>query len=206
MSTSSLWGLDKDYRGEEIAEFENPWLLSPIIWDILFEKYLSEELYDPYGKRSYRIAVMFDPDLFKRLNKKINESTIQIDRILWELSNEQLFFTKDKQFIIFSLNQFLEINSDFTKGLGSHIHERFREVACEIENLDNNQYPYFVFKNTSVDNNVEFWFRRYDEENQDYPVRSLKELDQHVAEFVFIEEQKVKKFISNLDYFCMLRM
>ena len=32
MSRSSLWVMDKGYKGYEVIEFRNSWLFSPIIW------------------------------------------------------------------------------------------------------------------------------------------------------------------------------
>ena len=40
MSYSSLVGITPDYHGEEKEIFRNSWLFSPIIWDVLAEKYI----------------------------------------------------------------------------------------------------------------------------------------------------------------------
>lgn len=81
-----------------------------------------------------------------------------------------------------------------------HIIERFNEIADDISALDEKEYPYFVFKNTSVDDNVESWFSVYDEETDDYVDKSIKDWDKFLAEFVIIENGEIVKFISNREF------
>ena len=201
MSESSLWTIDHDYRGEEYATFENAWLLPPIALDILFEKYLPEEAVSEYGKKQYLIALWRDRNLFSRLNNKVNESPVQTDRVLWEFCHSQIFFAKDKNFIACSLREFLQENAGFTKEFVTDLFERFQEVANEISQLDETMYPYFVFKNTSVDDNVAFWFRYFDDEQQVYCSRTLRDVDCPVSEFVLIENDKIIGFVSNKEFF-----
>ena len=93
MSYSSLVVITPDYHGKEKEIFRNSWLFSPIIWDVLAEKYIPyEELFE-YG---FKRNVIHDRKLFKELNDIINDCQNTPDRILWELSNQQIFFTKDK--------------------------------------------------------------------------------------------------------------
>lgn len=40
MSHSSLYGIKKDYTGEEIYKYRNSWWFSPIIWTVLSDKVL----------------------------------------------------------------------------------------------------------------------------------------------------------------------
>ena len=40
MSCSSLYGIKPNYVGEDIADFSNSWWFSPIVWDVLSDKYL----------------------------------------------------------------------------------------------------------------------------------------------------------------------
>lgn len=196
MSSSSLWVMDKNFNGCEVANFYNSWLVTPVSWDILLNKYLPT-----FEERNFMSASMFDDKLFGKLNTKINNSDIQEDRVLWEMGNQQVFFTKDKEFIANSLKSFLTINSKLATKLGEHIHERFVEVVNEILNIDIEKYPYFIFKNTSCDDGVEYWFKKYDEEEGDYSDRSLRYLEKSVTEFVIIEKDKIVSFIGNLDYF-----
>lgn len=200
MSCSSLWGMNKEFLGEELIEFRNSWLFSPIVWNVLFEKYLPEEVEGRFGKQSYMGAATIDNTMDGRLNDKINNSSVVQDRILWEMSQQQVFFTKDKELVVQAVNHFLEINKSFTEDIGSHIHDRFHEVALEISELDEKEYPYFIFKNTSVDDNVEYWFRKLDEEEEEYIPQSLKEVDKPVTEFVLIEGQIITGFIDNIDF------
>lgn len=37
MSYSSLYVIDKNLYGENAVDFDNSWLFSPIIWDVLSE-------------------------------------------------------------------------------------------------------------------------------------------------------------------------
>lgn len=200
MSYSSLWGMNKEFLGEELIEFRNSWLFSPIVWNVLFEKYLPEEVEGRFGKQSYMGAAVIDNTMDRRLNDKINNSSVIEDRILWEMSQQQVFFTKDKELVVQAVNHFLEINKTFTDDMGSHIHDRFHEVALEISGLDENEYPYFIFKNTSVDDNVEYWFQKLDEEEEEYIPQSLKEVDKPITEFVLIEGKVITGFIHNVDF------
>lgn len=200
MSRSSLWVMDEHLAGEELVEFSNSHLFSPMAWDILFEKYLPNETQGLTGKKSFIIAAMFDESIHVRLNEKINNSTIQEDRIVWELTQQQVFFTKDKVFVADVIKRFLTVNKVFSENLGAHIHERFQEVANEILELDERTQPYFIFKNTSVDDGVEYWFHGYDEDEEDYISRTLKDIKQNVTEFVVIENNRVKEFIPNTDF------
>jgi hypothetical protein len=193
MSYSSLWTIDKNFIGSEQAEFKNSWCFSPIAWDIILNKYI------PQGgnKRNFLTESMFNKSLFKELNDKVNNSSTQEDRILWELSSQQIFSSKDKNFIADCINKFLDINENYTNDLGEHIFDRFKEVANEIHNIDENEYPYFIFKNSSCDNEVERWFEKYNEEIDEYEECSLLDFKDDVAELVIIVDNKVSGFITN---------
>lgn len=150
---------------------------------------------------------MTDSSLFKPLNEKINTSNCMPDRVCWELSNQQVFFTKDKDIVSKNIFDFITINSTYNKHSdgkyplqSEHIIDRFKEISKEITSLEKDEYPCFVFKNTSCDDGVEFWFSRYDDE-EDCVDTSLSEIDKHVTEFVFIENNEIKGFSSNVEYF-----
>lgn len=200
MSASSLWVMDENFIGERLTEFNNSWLFTPIADDILFQKYLPHKVMTSYGKTNYMAAVMFDNSIFKELNRKINNSSNIEDRIVWELTNQQVFFSKDKKLVADCINKFLETNKKYTTDLGEHIIDRFGKIADSIIDIWKNNYPYFVFKNTSCDDGVEYWFEKYDEESEEYIKSSLKELDKHVTEFVAIEGDNIN-FTSNLQFF-----
>lgn len=197
MSYSSLWFVDKDLKGEEGVEFKNSWLFAPVAGDILFEKYLSERTLTPYGKGSLLTATMFDNTIFSDLNNLINKCEVQEDRIVWELTNQQMFMSQDKDFIADCIIRFMDTNKDFMSEYEEHIFNRFKEIADEIRNIDTNEVSYFIFKNTSCDDGVEYWFEKYNEELGDYESSSLLELDKNVCELVVIEDNKISDFIIN---------
>ena len=204
MSCSSLYGIKPDYTGEIVNEYKNSWRFSPIVWSVLSDKTL------PRDFMGYVQSIIGLPgqEVWKKINTKMNNSENTPDRICWEMSNQQIFFTKDKECIAANIRQFVEQNKTYDKSdednlsplEREHIIEKFNEIADDIVGLDENAYPYFVFKNTSVDDDVEFWFSSYDEESDEYTDKSIKDWDKLLAEFVVIEDGKIAKFISNLDY------
>lgn len=206
MSSSSLWGINEKLYGEEILEFKNAWLFTPVACDILFQKYLPQKINSPYGKRNYMAAIMFDNSIHRELNVKINNCGIQEDRIVWEMTNQQMFYVKDKQFIADCVDKFLVTNKKFTGALGDHIFDRFSEIAKAILELDENEHSYFVFKNTSVDDGVEYWFETLNEETDEYEKRSLLDLDNYVTELVVVRDNCVDKFVSNTELKSFLRL
>lgn len=205
MSSSSLWVMDKNYNGNEVTEFRNSWLFSPIIWGVLSDKYILGLIETPFG---YKKSLISDGSLFNPLNNKINNCKNTSDRICWEMSNQQVFFTKDKHIIAQNIKDFVANNSRFDKSregtyplMQEHIIQRFNEIADEILGLDENETPYFVFKNTSCDDGVENWFSQYDETSDESFDKSLSEVNKHVTEFVFINNGEIEGFKSNVDYF-----
>ena len=207
MSTSSLYGIRKDYVGEELVEYQNSWYFTPIIMRILPEKYIPDEIATPYGYKKSIIGIGGE-DIWRKTNDKINKCQNTPDRICWEMSNQQIFFTKDKKCIADSIRKFVEQNKEYERSEEDnlsplereHIIERFNEIAQDIEELNEEEYPHFVFKNTSCDDGVEYWFQNYNEETDEYEEKSLKEWDKFLAEFVVIQDGNITDFISNLNY------
>lgn len=197
MSCSSLWLVDKDFIGEEGIEFGNSWLFSPVVGNVLFNKYLPEKTMSAHGKTDYIIASMFDNTIIPKLNEKINYCDIQEDRILWELSNQQIFESKDKDFVADCIIKFLDINKEYMTDIGEHILDRFKEISDIIRDIDITQNAYFIFKNTSCDDGVEYWFRQYNEEEDEYEKSSLLNLDKAVAELVVIKDNEIVQFVLN---------
>lgn len=208
MSNSSLYGIKSDFTGKMISEYENSWLFSPVVMGILPDKYLPFEIQTPYGYKKSIISGTDDGELWRNTNKKVNNCNDTPDRICWEMSNQQIFFTKDKNIISDGIRKFVLNNNKYNKsqedGMSplerDHIIERFNEIADDIDALNEEEYPYFVFKNTSCDDNVECWFSSYNEEIDDYECVSIKDYRGFLAEFVVIENGVITKFISNEDY------
>lgn len=208
MSCSSLWVMDKNFVGYELTEYSNSWLFSPIVWDVLLDKYMRADIQTPFD---YKKSFITDStgQLFNKLNQIINGCDAFFDRIIWEMSNQQIFYTKDKQLVSNAIKEALETNSQFDKSnednIGplarEHIKERWLEIAKDISEIDEEEYPYFIFKNTSCDDGVEYWFSKFNEDEQEYEKSSLKQFDIFVAEFVEISENHIINFTGNLDYF-----
>ena len=209
MSCSSLYGIKKDFTGEEIAEYRNSWWFTPIVRGVLPEKYVPSLVFTPYGFKNSIIGLQGN-EIWKATNDCVNKCNSTADRVCWELSNQQIFFSKDKVCIANAIRQFLADNKSYDKsdedGIcileREHIIERFQEIANDIENLDETEYEYFVFKNTSCDDNVEYWFSKRDEETGEYVSRPISEIkDEFIAEFVVIVNDSIKEFIDNRKFF-----
>ena len=63
--------------------------------------------------------------------------------------------------------------------------------------IDENKYRYFVFKNTSCDDEVERWFYKYVSEVNKYISSSLKDFPELVTDFVVIENGNIRELIGN---------
>jgi len=194
--------MDKNYVGSEDTEYKNSWLFSPVAWDALIEKYIPSKNRNPFdqSKCGFMAATMFDKTVNSMLNGLINNTNEQADRVLWELCNQQVFFSKDKNFVSDNIKRFLEINQKYDECLISNA-DRWNEIAEDILHIDETECPYFIFKNTSCDDNVEYWFSKYNEDEDEYEESSLRDVDEFVCEFVVVEDNKISKFIGNMDYF-----
>ena len=202
MSYSNLWVIDKNFNGEGKDEFPNSWSLSPVVWDILLEKYLPDQDSKTRGyKRHYIPASMMDNTLFSRLNNLINGSEDQVDRVLWEFTNQQVFDIKDKEFVSDCVKYFLERNKVLSFDVIDKVQYRFNEVAKSILFLDREEYIYFIWKGSSCDDSVESWFKSYDEESEENKSKPLNMSTDLLCEFVVIKDNRVVDFVSNLDFF-----
>lgn len=197
MSYSSLWGIDRKWSGTELTEYRNSWLFCPIAWNVLLCKYIEEEERYAYGRvlTNYMAWVGIGSTAtanrrWSMLNERINNSSSQSDRVLWELSNLSVFNAKDKDFVAECIETFVKNNMVGNPEYQDcdHIIERFHKVAEDIRNLPR-RVKYFVIKGTSCDDNVEYWFDR----------KRLCSWDKKVCEFTLIEDQKVVGFASNLE-------
>ena len=207
MSYSRLVGITPDYYEEKLEIFQNSRLFSPIIWDVLAEKYIPYEELVRHGRKR---NIIFDRKLGEKLNSILNDCHNTPDRVLWELSGQQIFFTKDKDFVEKCIYAFLKQNENYCTDYDSekhipilkvkHILERFCDIAHEIKALKAEETPYFVFKNTSVDDSVSNWFCCFNKNSENYEHIKLSENKEFCAKFVVIEDGKIKQFISNQDY------
>lgn len=202
MSYSSLYGIKKNYVGEELCEYKNSWLFSPVVWDILSDKYLPRQC-----GMVQSIIGLNGNKVWSKINSIMYNSDNTPDRICWEITNQQIFFTKDKEYVVNNIRRFIEQNKEYGKYIDDdispiereHIIERFNEIASDIFELDEDEYPCFVFKNTSSDDGVVSWFYD-DDENDGYINKSLKDWTEFIAEFVVIENGKIVNFVNNLNY------
>ena len=199
MSSSSLYIINTKYKGKQLFEYANSWLFSPIVWQVLGDKYFKE---DDKGRKPSILSPFDGQDAWKDLNNIMNNSENTDERICWELSNQNVFYTKDKDFISDRIRYFVSTHQNYgsieietgNKNYllrAKHINERFTQIAKDIKNLDEKKYPYFVLKNTSCDDSVEYWFE-YDEKKRRY--KTLKDWDELPAEFVCIENNKIIGF------------
>ena len=203
MSSSSLYGITKDYKGKEINEYKNSWYFSPIVWSVLSDKLLPRK----YGYIQNVIG-FGGQEVWKNINNILNNSDFLADRVLWELSNQEIFKTKDKYIIADCIRDFLKVNNKYDKSdednipvlKRDHIIERWNEIATDIKNLNEEEFPFFVFKNTSCDDSVESWFIKYNEESDEYESRGLNECEDLVTEFVIIENDSIVNYIPNTEY------
>ncbi len=193
MSSSSLWEIDKNWSGKEYSEYKNSWLFCPTVWSILMCKYIN--VLERNGNQYYLVWIGCAADRSQEkercdmLNNKINNTNIQYDRVLWELSNTSVFNAKDKEFVAECIERFVENNFSNSEYKDSeHIKERFYEIAKDIRGLPQ-RCKYFVFKGTSCDDFVERWFYR----------KRLSSWKEFVCEFTLIENNAVIGFSDNLE-------
>lgn len=198
MSYTSLWGIDRNWSGRELTIYKNSWWFCPTVWDVLMCKYITPQERTDGRKvwNSYLIWAGLPHNAETRqsrwslLNDRINNSPIQYDRVLWELTGVSVFNAKDKTFVCECIKDFVENNivgnAEYTDC--EHITQRFLEIAEDIKTLPT-RCRYFVIHPTSCDDNVEWWFRG----------KRLCSWDKFVCEFTLIEDGKVVGFSSNLE-------
>ncbi len=197
MSYTSLWKIDKNWSGEEYKTYKNSYLFPPVVWDILMCKYIKERERTDFGRASTHYLVWafccFGEEnrnrRFKMLNERINNSEIQYDRVLWELSNMSVFNAKDKEFVAECIEKFVTNNFKYYDNEDcEHIKSRFAEITKDIRELPSS-CRYFVIHPSSCDDNVEYWFNE----------KRLSSWDKFVCEFTLIENGKVVGFSDNLE-------
>lgn len=212
MSYSQLFVINKELKAEYVEEFQNSWLFPIPIFRHLVNKYASEEEKENARRANKAFGIhgsveqkepinpltffMFDPDnkKFNTINSAINNSTSLVDRIGWELVNQQMFHSKNKDFIadaILVLQQ--KCNGDL---------ERFTKIADEIKSIDSEECPYFIFKNNTIDDGVEKYFRKYNEETNEEESISLKEYQGKLGFSLIVIENGKMTFADPLQGVC----
>lgn len=203
MSSSYLWVMNEECVGEKLVEFYNANLFSPFVYELMYGKYLPNEKNE--RKEHYITATMVDPTFESRLNVKVGNSQIQEDRIVWAFARHTVFFTKDKVLVADAIKKFLTSNKDFadedfSKRLGTHIYERFQEVANEILKLNEKTQPYFIFETSNSDCYLPNWFQVYDEIVDDCFPQTLKDVEENVTSFALFENNQLEGFVPNTEF------
>lgn len=204
MSYSSIYIIDQDTHLSNTIEYSNSWLFAPVVWEIILNSYIQDEL-----RTSYGIAKsLFTSDgdhLFRMANKAVNNSSIMSDRVAWEVSNQQIILVKDKEFIADSLLKFVDDHKNdvmlYNKENNlqyDHIANRFKKIAEDIRNIDSDK-KYFIFKNTSVDDSIEYFFTQHDEELDDFVPLTLEEASKEyeMELVIFSDDYSKMDFISS---------
>lgn len=204
MSYSSIYIIDQDTHLSNTIEYSNSWLFAPVVWEIILNSYIQDEL-----RTSYGIAKsLFTSDgdhLFRMANKAVNNSSIMSDRVAWEVSNQQIILVKDKEFIADSLLKFVDDHKNdvmlYNKENNlqyDHIANRFKKIAEDIRNIDSDK-KYFIFKGTSVDDSIEYFFTQYDEELDDCVPTTLEEASKEyeMELVIFSDDYSKMDFISS---------
>lgn len=192
MSYTSLWVIDKNWSGTEHRQYPNSWLMPPIVWDVLMQKYIGAN--ERNGVDSYLVWVCacsakIRNERWALLNSRINNTENQVDRIMWELTGLSVFNSKDKEFVADCIDAFVRENQNIDELLqAEHIRQRFYDIAVDIRNLPRHA-KYFVIHPTSDDDSVEWWFRR----------KRLCSWNKFVCEFTLIEDKKIVGFSTNLE-------
>lgn len=208
MSQSSLYGIKCDFTGERLYDFSNSWLFAPIIFEILPEKYMPKLMIDSDG---FIKNIMFDlsSKLWNKADKKIRHCKNTADRICWEIVGQQIFFTKDKELIADSIRTFVKQNMGYGKSSDDNIPllkqerivNRFFEIADRILELNENEYPFFVFQNNDCCPSVKNWFVKWNDETEETIACSMIENKHKIStEFVVIENKRIIRLISSLKF------
>lgn len=192
MSYSSLITIDKDFYAYEDAVFQNSWLYAPMLWTLLTRKYFPEDVN----------TLIISGSHIDKLNQLMNSTPTTFEQICWELSLQQIFPTKDKQVVANAIRECIKVNAKIKNSVEDeqgilqtpHIVERWEEIAKSIEELDEEEYPYFIFKTNSIDDSVWQWFGvEGDQSLKDYKKSGF-------PEFVIIKDGKVTGWINHMDF------
>ena len=190
MSYASIYGIRSYLTAVEVKQYHDSWFFLSQIDIVLGAKYLNI-------KDTYKMMLSLSDQ--RNLERKVSKAKIIEDCILRLLEHQQIFFTKDKEFIADCIQRFFMKNVRYYHPDNTDLIEFYNELRRDILDLDENEYPYFVFNVTSVSDTIHNLFFRYDDDTFEYIPVSLKEKDEEIVDFVCIENGTIKKFISNLE-------
>lgn len=167
-----------------MKEYRNSWIFAPNIWEVLIQKYFPEY-------KNKRISLC--NSILNSLNEKLMKSGEINDRIVWELSMNQLFNVHDR----FIISKALKIFADtyYTGEDKKNIYERLCEIAHNIKNLDAG-YKYFILDVNNVGDGPATWFYKMDEKTFEMVPNSIYEWPPEVTELVCIENGEIVEFID----------
>ena len=190
MSHSTLYGITENLYGETVSDYRNSWTFSPAIWGFLEQKYHTHSMIGFHGHEGC-----------KEINTIMNKGENLVEQICWELSNQQVFCVKDKDFVADCIDKFIDV----ARLINDYDVERFNTVANDIRGLDTSKYKFFVFKNTSVDDTVENWF--YKQADDDFSDCNLLESNYFENELIVIDQinKCVTKFVTPQEFKSMYR-
>lgn len=203
MSSSELYVLNNDLKVGYVQKFINSWRFTPPLFAHLVNKYTTlkekEDCIKKYSaqdkEKPFNLmnTLMEGEKFYKEINLRINKSGNITDRIGWEIINQQCFLSKDKDIVADSIMLLQKDLGDFE--------DRFKEIAEKIKDIDIEKYPYFIFKNTTVDDGVERYFEGYDEENDEVLDVGLRETDLRLCFDVVLIDNGNMSFASPYEYF-----
>ena len=185
---SSLWVMNGSLRGIKEKEFDNKSIFNFTIWNILCAKYISE-----YQKLKFDEDYIYNP---KRLNienlellySRVYSSDSMTDKIILELSNQQIFSSNNKDLVSNCIINFLDENKE-SKYLNPEIIKVFYQIAEKIKYIDWYNYPYFMYE---IKNGMSEWFNSHN--------KSLIYLDEYVADFIDLNKEKAISKTSNTEF------
>ena len=190
MSYASIYGIRSDFTAVEVKQYHDSWFFLSQIDIVLGGKYLNI-------KDTHKMMLSLRDQ--RKLECKVSKAKITEDYILRLLEHQQIFFTKDKEFIADCIQRFFMENVRYYHPDNTDLIEFYNGLRRDILDLDETKYPYFIFNASSVSDTIHNLFFRYDDDTFEYIPVSLKEKDEEIVNFVCIENGKIKKLISNLE-------
>lgn len=209
---SSLWGIDNTNKPHMLNDYDNFNTFASNLKVILTEKHLQddvENLSNRIGlKRKLQLGRNSANLMKDKLDSILSSGVHTQDQICWLLVNHYVFFTKDKQLVVDAIYNFVEENKEYNKypnGLTAlempHVKKRFLKIANDISDINEEEHPYFVFKESDADREVTGWFKMFNEEKQMFVDVSLDRHPIPYAKFVNFVDGRVDSFVNSTEYY-----